>query len=207
MRKFLIGPALTGIGWLVGSHYGADAEQIVHKSPNVTYQGVCDWIEAIGSSGTTSFEGAKPIPYEIQIDRSSLKHLAVHVFLDGHEGGTVEVDFVPENDGTETLVKARAHGDTEALSSALSGTSMARMAYAPDWMLNLFTVRPLLRQIGNQIETGKAVPSDEDEPSQQASLSPDQQRKIDKWRQYEASQPMTDPNLDAKRYLEGKNAN
>ena len=37
MIKFLIGPALMGTGYLAGSYYGSDVEQVVHKSPDVTY--------------------------------------------------------------------------------------------------------------------------------------------------------------------------
>ena len=33
-RKFLIGPALLGAGYAGGSYYGADAEQLVHKTPD-----------------------------------------------------------------------------------------------------------------------------------------------------------------------------
>ena len=32
IRKLLIGPALTGAGWLAGSYYGASAEQLVQKA-------------------------------------------------------------------------------------------------------------------------------------------------------------------------------
>ena len=37
MLKFLIGPVLAGAGYAAGSYYGADAEQLVHKSPSDTY--------------------------------------------------------------------------------------------------------------------------------------------------------------------------
>ena len=37
MLKFVIGPVLLGAGYLAGSLYGSDVEQIVHKSPSDTY--------------------------------------------------------------------------------------------------------------------------------------------------------------------------
>jgi hypothetical protein len=58
LRKLLIGPVLTGAGWLAGSHYGAQAQQIVHKSPSATYDGVSHALDNMRQSGTTHFEGA-----------------------------------------------------------------------------------------------------------------------------------------------------
>lgn len=208
MRKLLIGPALTGLGYLAGSYYGADAEQLIHKSPEATYQGVSDWIDAMGSSGTTSFEGGKPTPYEIQVDRTSGQHLTVHVLFDGKEGGITDLDFIPQDGGKSTLVKARAHGETSVLSSALAGTAMARMAYAPDWMLNIFTLRLLLQKVGGQIEQGDPASSDDDQSTaaQQPVLNAEQQNEQQEWQQYAATQPSVDPNADANRYLNGGDA-
>lgn len=208
MRKFLIGPALSGIGYVAGSYYGADAEQLVHKSPDATYQGVSDWIDNMGSSGTTSFDGAKPVPYQIQVDRAEDQHLTIHVLFDGKEGGTTDLDFLPADGGKSTLVKARAHGETSVLSSALAGSAMARMAYAPDWMLNIFTLRPLLQKLGGQIERDEPASADGDQPSaeHQPQLSPDQQNQQQQWQQYAASRPTVDPDADAKLYLNGGNA-
>jgi hypothetical protein len=84
------------------------------------------------------------------------------------------------------------------LREALAGSSSARLAYAPDWMLNLLMVRPLLQQVGQQIEQGQEVrvagPS---EAEWELSLSPDQQRDVQEWRQYDASRPSVDPDADA----------
>ena len=202
----MIGPAVTGIGYLAGAYYGADAEQIVHKSPDATYQGVSDWIDALGPSGTTSFEGGKPTPYQIQVDRTPGQHMTVHVLFDGHEGGTADLDFTPQDDGKATLVKAKAHGDTGVLSSALAGTEMARMAYAPDWMLNLFTMRPLMNTVATQIEQDQpAAPDAEDTEAQpQPPLSAEDQQKQQEWQQYDATRPTTDPDADARRQMNGE---
>jgi len=59
MYKFLIGPALVGAGYATGSFYGADAEQLVHKSPSVTYAAVDQALANIRKSGTTFFDGAR----------------------------------------------------------------------------------------------------------------------------------------------------
>jgi hypothetical protein len=206
VRKLLIGPALTGVCYLAGSYYGADAEQLIHKSPEATYQGVNEWLDNIGSSGTTSFEGGKPTPYEIQVDRTSGQHLIVHVLFDGKEGASTDLDFVSQDNGKSTLVKARAHGDTAVLSSALSGTAMARMAYAPDWMLNMFTLRPLLQKVGDQIQQGEPASYDGQSAGQEPVLNAEQQSQRQQWQQYSATQPSVDPNADADRYLNGGNA-
>lgn len=208
MRRLLIGPALTGLGYLTGSYYGADAEQIIHRTPDATYQGVSDWIENMGESGTTSFEGGKPVPYQIKVDRTVDQHLTVHVLFDGKEGATTDLDFIPQDGGNATLVKARAHGDRGVLSSTLSGTAMARMAYAPNWMLNIFTLRPLLQQVGQQIEKGEPGSGDDEQAASQPqpALTPDQEKQQQEWQQYDASRPMVDPDADANRYLNGGNA-
>jgi len=202
MRKLLIGPALTGAGWIAGSYYGAQAEQLVHKSPDVTYEGVSHALDNMPQIGTTSFEGGKPVPFELKVDREPDRKLIVHVMFDGREGGRTEIDFVPQGDGTQTTVTARAHAERAVLTEALAGTSRARLAYAPDWMLNLLTVRPLLQQLAQQIESGEQT-SIGGMAEQESQLSPDEQRQEQEWRQYDASRPTTNPNADAQRFMNG----
>jgi hypothetical protein len=104
------------------------------------------------------------------------------------------------------VVTVRAHGERAVLSDTLAGTSRARLAYAPDWMLNLLTVRPLLRQWAEQIESGKAVEvPGMNEADWESSLPADQQREVQEYRQYDASRPTVDPDADAQRYLKGGN--
>jgi hypothetical protein len=202
MRKFLIGPALTGAGWIAGSYYGAQAEQLVHKSPDVTYEGVSHALDNMPQIGTTSFEGGKPVPFELKVDREPDRKLIVHMMFDGREGGRTEIDFAPQGDGTQTTVTARAHAERAVLTEALAGTSRARLAYAPDWMLNLLTVRPLLQQLAQQIESGEQT-SIGGMAEQESQLSPDEQRQEQEWRQYDASRPTTNPNADAQRFMNG----
>jgi hypothetical protein len=202
MRKLLIGPALTGAGWIAGSYYGAQAEQLVHKSPDVTYEGVSHALDNMPQIGTTSFEGGKPVPFELKVDREPDRKLIVHMMFDGREGGRTEIDFAPQGDGTQTTVTARAHAERAVLTEALAGTSRARLAYAPDWMLNLLTVRPLLQQLAQQIESGEQT-SIGGMAEQESQLSPDEQRQEQEWRQYDASRPTTNPNADAQRFMNG----
>ena len=112
----------------------------------------------------------------------------------------------PRNGGKDTLMTVRIHTDHAVLREALAGTSKARLAYAPDWMLNL-TARPLLRQLAGQIEQGQAVGDPmhgfQSQADWEASLPPDKQREVQEWRQYDASRPMTDPNADAQKFLNG----
>src|SRR3982750_4846728 len=94
------------------------------------------------------------------------------------------------------------------LRDALAGTSKARLAYAPDWMLNL-TARPVLRQLAGQIEQGRAVGDPmhgfQSQADWEASLPPEKQKQMQEWRQYDASRPMTDPDAAANKFLNGAN--
>lgn len=202
MRKLLIGPVVTGLGWLAGSHYGAQAQQLVHKSPAATYDGVSQALQGITGSGTTAFEGGKPMPYEVRVDRQADRQIVVHLLFDGREGAETEIDFAAAGDGT--VMTARAHGNRAVLSEALAGTAQARLAYAPDWMLNLLTVRPLLQQLGQQIETGQPTQiAGMSQADWQASLSPDEQKQEADYQQYEATAPTVDPDAAADNYLNG----
>lgn len=206
MRKLLIGPALTGVGYAAGAYYGAEAQQLVHKSPDETYEGVSHALDNMPQRGTTQLEGGKPVPFELRVDRELDKQLVVHVLFDGREGGRTEIDFAPTGDGKDTMVTAKAHGERAVLAHALAGTSKARLAYAPDWMLNLLAVRPLLQKVAQQIESGEQaeIPG-MTEADWEASLPPDQQRQIQEYRQYDASRPTVDPDADAQHYLKGGN--
>jgi len=201
MRKLLIGPALTGVGYIAGSYYGAQAQQLVRKSPDETYEGVSHALDNIPETGTSQVEG-KAVPYELRVDRQLDKQLIVHVLFGGREGGTTQIDFTPQGDAT--VISAKAHADRAVLSEALAGTSKARLAYAPDWMLNLLAVRPLLQQLSQQIETGQqASIGGMTQADYEASLPEDKQKQIEAWRQYDASRPTVDPDADARNYENG----
>jgi hypothetical protein len=196
MLKFLIGPVLVGGGYLAGSIYGADAEQLVHKSPSVTYAAVEQALGNVRERGTTFFEGGNQVPYEIRIDRTLDQKLVVTLYFDGKQGATADLAFTPQNGGQETLMTAKIHADRSVLRSALAGTSKARLAYAPDWMLNL-TFRPVLRQLADQIEQGSAASFEGLTPGEaqaqwEANLSDEQRQQVTEWRQYEATRPSVD---------------
>ena len=156
MLKFLIGPVLMGVGYIAGSYYGSDAEQLVRKSPSFTYAAVEKAIANVRQSGTTFFEGGKPVPYEIHIDRTLDQKLVLALFFDGKQGAEADIDFLPRDNGASTLLATHIHADRGVLRTALAGTSKARLAYAPDWMLNL-TFKPVLQQLAAQIEQGQAA--------------------------------------------------
>ena len=162
-------------------------------------------LDNIPEKGTSQVEG-KAVPYELRIERQPDRQLIVHVLFGGREGGTTQIDFTPQSDGT--MMTAKAHGDRAVLGEALAGTSKARLAYAPDWMLNLLAVRPLLRQLAQQIETGQQSSiGGMTEADYEAQLPEDQQKQIEAWRQYDASRPMVDPSEDAKNYIQGNSGN
>jgi hypothetical protein len=211
MLKFLIGPVLLGAGYAAGSYYGADAEQLVHKSPSVTYAAVEDALAGVRQSGTTFFEGGNPVPYELKVDRTLDQRLVISLDFDGKQGAQADLEFTPASNGSATLIAARIHGDRSVLRTALAGTSRARLAYAPDWMLNL-SAKPVLQQLAEQIEQdGDAAsafrswsPADA-EAKWESNLSDVQRQQVATWRQNEATRPAVDPNADAQRFMSGTN--
>ena len=98
------------------------------------------------------------------------------------------------------------HGNRSVLRTALAGTSRARLAYAPDWMLNL-SFRPVLRQLAEQLEAGGepdlGLTPGEAQAQWESNLSEDQRRQVADWRQYDATRPAVDPAADAQRQISG----
>jgi len=209
MFKLLIGPVVMGVGYAAGSYYGSDAEQLVHKSPSVTYAAVEQALANVRQSGTTFFDGGTPVPYELKVDRTPDQKMVLTLLFDGKQGAEADIDFTPQDDGASTLIATRIRADRSVLRTALAGTSKARLAYAPDWMLNL-TFRPVLQQLAAQIEQGQTAsfegvsPSDA-EAQWESNLSAEQREQVSQYQQYEAARPMTDPDADAERYATGNN--
>lgn len=207
MLKYLIGPVLTSVGYAAGSYYGADAEQLVHKSPTATYAALEQALDNMRTSGTTSFQGGTPVPYEIKVDRTPDQKLVVHLLFSGRQGAEADIDLVPQDGGNSTLLTTRIQADHAVLRPVLAGTDKAKLGYAPDWMFNL-TFKPLLKQLAAQIEQG--LPASltgqtqaDAEAQWESNLSDEQRKEVAQWRQYDATRPTTDPNADADQYLKG----
>lgn len=206
MWKWLIGPTLLATGCIVGSVYGRDSEQVVHESPSNTYGAVEQALNNVPKSGMTYFDGGTPMPYEIKIGRTFNEQLDVMLFFDGEEGAEAKIEFRPLAGGNETLVTTKIHGDHSVLRTALAGTKDARLAYAPDWALNL-AARSLLRQIASQIEQGQmaqiAAPITEADAESQweQNLSDEQRDAVQQYREYDATRPSTDPEAAAANYM------
>jgi hypothetical protein len=204
MWKLMIGPALLGGGYIAGSVYGRDSEQVVHKDPATVYAAVEQAIDGARQSGTMQLEGGAPVEYELRVDRTPEQQLLVHVLMNGVEGASGLFRLTPESGGKDTLVALKVHTDHSVLRSALAGTDKAKLAYAPDWMLNI-AARPVLQKLAEQIEKGELVADPTQGFTSQAEwesqLPPDQQKEMQEWRQYDAARPMVDPNADANRFL------
>ena len=132
--------------------------------------------------------------------------LLVTLLFAGRQGAEAELVFTPRNGGDETLITTRIHGERSVLRTALAGTSRARLAYAPDWMLNL-SFRPVLRQLAGQIEAGDeadlGLTQGEMQARWESNLSEEERRQVADWRQYDATRPAVDPVADAKRPASG----
>lgn len=205
MLKLLLGPILLAAGYLAGSIYGRDAEQLVHKSPSDTYAAVAAALDNIRPSGTTFFDGGTPMPYALKVDRTH-QQLLVTLSFNGQQGATAELDFTPQNGGRDTLITAHVHGDRSVLQTALAGTDKTKLAWAPDWMLNL-SARPLLQQVASEIEQGQIASfgdmAPDPEAQWEANLNTEQREEVSEYRQYEATQPAMDPNADAQNAMNG----
>lgn len=201
VKYLLLGPVLSATAYGAGAYYGADSEQLVRKSPSASYEGVAQMLGNVPETGTTSFEGGTPMPYEFKLDRTPDERLVATLYFDGREGASADFRFVPQDAGAATLVTAKIHGDHSVLRQA---TDKAKLAYAPDWMLNL-TARPLLHQLAEQIEKGESAnfPGYRSQADWEASLAPDQQQQLERWRQYESTQPTVDPDAAAQNYMSG----
>src|SRR6185312_8424397 len=207
MLKFLIGPVFLGAGYAAGSYYGSDAEQLVHKSPSITYAAVEQALDNMRQSGTTSFDGGTPVPYELHVERTLDQKLVLTLLFDGKQGAEADIDFSPRDGGASTLIATRIHADRSVLRPVLAGTSKARLAYAPDWMLNL-TFKPVLQQLATQIEQGQAASFEglsegEAEARWESNLTAEQRDEVSQYQQYEATRPAVDPDADARRYESG----
>lgn len=210
MWKWFIGPLLVGTGCIAGSVYGRDAEQVAHKGQADTYAAVEQALDDLGDSGTTSFEGGTPMRYQLKIDRTPDRQLVATILFADREGARAQFDFTPQDGGNSTLIAVRIHGDREVLRQVLAGTSRARLAYAPDWMLNL-AARPLLSEVVQEIDRGEMAKftgptsTGEAEAQWEQNLSDDQRNNIQQWRQYDASAPTTDPDAAAANYMGNSN--
>ena len=209
MIKLLIGPALALIAWGIGSYYGRNAEQLVHKSPDTVYAALSNMVaESAGQEATITRDDGRKIATALTRGASDPgKNMTIQLLFDGRPGVSADVALTPQDDGKATLMKVRLHGDHGLLRDALAGTKQARLAYAPDWLLNI-TFRPVLKNIAEDIEGGRdfaRMSAFESEAEREAQLSADQQQQMSEWRQYESTQPMTDPNADAQRYMSGGN--
>ena len=205
MLKLLIGPALMAASWIAGSYYGRDAEQLVHKSPATVYAALENMVAGSKErNATLTREDGRKVATELnRAEGDRDKSMTIQVTFDGQAGVSADVTLTPQEDGAATLMAVKLHGDRRVLRDMLHGTKQARLAYAPDWLLNL-TFRPVLRALGEDIEKGQgfsSIPAFDREA--EANLSADKQRAMDQWRQYETVQPMTDPNADAQKYLHG----
>lgn len=198
MWKWFIGPVVTGTACIGGSVYGRDAEQLVHLGSDDTYGALEQAVDDVPASGMTSFEGGTPTPYETRVERTPGRRLVVTLLFAGREGARAQFDFTPQAGGKETLIAVRLHGDAGVLSQVLAGTAHARLAYAPDWMLNL-AARPVLAEVAKEIDRGEIAkftgPSSAGEAQAQweQNLSDEQRNNVEAWREYDASRPTSDP--------------
>jgi hypothetical protein len=133
------------------------------------------------------------------------KSMAIQLTFDRQPGVSAHVTLTPQEGGAATLMAVKLHGNYAVLHDMLAGTKEARLAYAPDWLLNL-TFRPVLRALGEDIEKERGFASlsgGESQADWEAKLSPGEQQQVAAWRRYEAARPATDPNADAQRYMSG----
>lgn len=183
---------------LAGSFLADDVRQVVQKRPAVVYDNVSTALANTPMSGTMQLEGGELVPYRLKVDRGPGEHLVVHLMLDGGEAGQIDLSFTPENGGESTLIIAKVASDGKVVREELAGTDKAKLGYAPDWLLN-FAFGKSLREAAVEIEKGSFV--FDPVGGGEASMTVEEQQQIDRWRQYEATRPTTDPNAAADAYM------
>ena len=204
LRKFLIGPALLGAGYAGGSYYGADSEQLVRKSPDE----VRDAVEQAASdrAGTMELEGGKPVPYETKVERTDDGGLILRIMMAGKQAAETDVALVPQDGGKGHAddrqdsqrpcgAPRRACRNVEGaagLRARLDAQPHRAPAAAPDRRAD---------RAGQAV--GDPMHGFQSQADWEASLPPDKQREMQEWHQYDASRPMTDPDADAKKFMNG----
>ena len=203
MWKFLLGPILLGAACLIGSIYGAHAEQLVRKPPSIVRAAVRGMVGNRSESMVT-LEGGKPLAFALKLDRISDEQMLITLMMNGKQASATRLNFTPRDDGKATLITAATETDGAVLREALAGTSKEKLGYAPDWLFNL-TIRPVLKQFAEQVEKGGAVGDPmqgfQSQAEWEAQLPAEQQRAVQEWRQYDAARPTVDPNDAAKNYM------
>ena len=149
----LIGPALLGVTHIAGSMLADDTREIVRQRPAFVYSTVSQALANAPESGTMEFESGPPVPYSISVDRNPGQHMVIHVKFNGSEAGQIDLRFLPENGGKETLIVARVESDGKVVREELAGTENAKLGYAPDWLLT-FAFGRSLRETAQEIERG-----------------------------------------------------
>ena len=206
LKFFLLGPLLSAVAYGVGAYYGADAEQLVNKSPDAVYAALSNMVDGSeGRHATTTRDDGKPIETDLKLAASDPgKSMTMQLLLDGQPGVSADVILTPQQEGKATLVSVKLHANHAVLRDRLAGTKQSRLGYAPDWLLNL-TFRPVLKALGEDIEKGQGFASLSGSQSQaewESSLPAGQQQQLEQWRQYDATRPTSDPNAAAQHYMD-----
>ena len=153
MKMFLIGPALLGVAHVAGSVFADDTREIVRQRPAIVYSSVSKALANTPPSGTIEFESGPPVPYSLSVDRNPGQHMVIHVKFNGREAGQIDLRFLPENGGKETVIVAKVTSDGKVVREELAGTEHAKLGYAPDWLLT-FAFGRSLRESAQEIERG-----------------------------------------------------
>jgi hypothetical protein len=208
MRLKLLGVAAAGAlalalsGCALG---GADATQVFHEKPDVVYDAfVTAW-------SSTNNDSIGEVPVEVETEKTPNQKLDVKVLINHEMATEVHFAFTPQKDGAETLVKANVSVDQAVMRKAFAGTeSGARFANVPDFAYRMAMQR-MLEKWASRVDSGMpmtdgyatafAKPSEVD-PDYAVQESRYEQRR----KQEKASEPMVDPDANARRYLNGSSS-
>jgi len=210
-KYFLVGPVLSAAAYGAGAYYGADAEQVVNKSPDTVYAALSNMVDGSveRDAGITRDDG-KRIDTDLKIAASDPgKSMTIHLLLDGQPGASADVTLAPQQDGKATMVSVKLHANHAVLREKLAGSPQARLGFAPDWLLNL-TFRPVLKALGEDIEKEQGfanLPGFHSQADWESALPADQQQQLEQWRQYDATRPAVDPNATAQNYMGSRGGN
>jgi hypothetical protein len=185
---------------------GPDATQIVHKDPISVYSAMAAGLDNAEETGMITNGAGNMLSYEIKVHKTAGKAIDVNLTIDNEAAGEAHFGFTPAKGGTETVMTGDIDVDQHVLSRAFAGTPNDRIAEIPDFAYRV-ALHKVLADVAEKIEAGdpvlnlKSSASDAAIPSA-AGMSGSPDRWEQRRRQAMATRPMTDPNADARKYLD-----
>jgi hypothetical protein len=192
------GPLVCVCAYMALGGFGGPAGQVVHASPDKTYSAFADSFSDIEQSGIVESKGG-PVAYQIEVNRVRDKSIDVVWEISGEKAGHLRLGFAPQGQN-DTYVSGTMIADSQKIRDTL-GYSTAGFPDAPAFVMNV-GLKSILSDAAKKIEDGMPL----DKFGKRIAVSNGDRSAsgrnyADEARQRAATQPMLDPDADARRYL------